>query len=132
MSKYYFDLDRVDWIKLTRSKETAHRWYDEVKPTYRYFLGFQTGVKSPGEMAGWSEYQNGWGRVSTQTLSEASRFQIDLERGRVILKAKVTVFSEYNGDSQARFSTYFDSDLAAQEYVDSLVKKSNRNFAVID
>ena len=132
MSKYYFDLDRVDCIKLTRSKETAHRWYDEVKPEYRYFLGFQIGVKSPGRRAGWSEYEDGWGTISTQALSEASRFQIDLERGRVISKAKVTVFSEYNGESQAKFSTYFDSDLAAQEYVDSLVKKSNRNFAVID
>jgi hypothetical protein len=131
MSKYYFDLDRVDCIKLTRSKETNYRWYDEVEPTHRYFLGFRIGVTSRRK-AGWSEYEDGWGTISTQALSEASRFQIDLERGRVILKAKVTVFSEYDGESQAKFSTYFDSDLAAEEYVDSLLRKSNRNFAVID
>jgi hypothetical protein len=34
MSKYYFDLDRVDCIKLTRSKETNYRWYDEVEQYY--------------------------------------------------------------------------------------------------
>jgi hypothetical protein len=132
MSKYYFDLDRVDCIKLTRSKETAHRWYDEVKPTYRSFLGFQIGVKSPGRKAGWSEYEDGWGTLSTQALGDASRFHIDFDRGQVILKAKVVVFMEYNGESQAKFSTYFESDSAAQEYVDSLVKQSKRNFTVID
>ena len=126
MNKYYFNLDKVSSIHLRLEEVSDYRWFDEIKPQPRYFLGFKIG-STKGVKAGWGEYDDSDWRKDTEYFDDYEFYRVDLDSKTVFVKPKVVIYLN-NSD---RYSSYFDTDQEAQQYVDDLVNKSNKNFQVI-
>jgi hypothetical protein len=126
MTKYYFDLDKVSSISYKLEEKSEYKWYDEIKPQRRYFLGLPIGW-TEGKIEGWSYYSNGEDRTSPQFFDDYKHYRVDLVTKEVFIRPRVTVFLGYK-DS---YTSYFDTDHQAQAYVNELVAKSKKNFQVI-
>jgi hypothetical protein len=126
MKKYYFDLDKVSSIHLTLERESDYTWYDEIKPQRRYFLGLPVGWTA-GKTGGWCEYEDSKWRKDTEYFEDYKSYRVDLDLKVVFIRPRVTVVSGYK-DS---YTSYFDTDQEAQQYIDDLIKKSKKNFQVI-
>lgn len=127
MEKYYFDLDKVQSIHLRLEEISDYRWFDEIKPQPKYFLGFKIG-STQGVKAGWGEYEDSNWRKDTEYFDDWKSYRTDVENRIVFIRPKVTVYL----NNKNFYSSYFDTDQEAQQYVDDLVKKSNNNFQVIN
>jgi hypothetical protein len=125
MIKYYFDLDKVSSITLKLEEESGYKWCDEVKPQPRYFLGFKIGL-TRGKPAGWW-YEDEDYRRATSYFYDYKSYKVDLVNKKVTLRPRVTVYLGYKDC----YTSYFDTDQQAQEYVDDLISKSKKNFQVI-
>ena len=126
MDKYYFNLDKVSSIHLRLEEVSDYKWFEEIKPQPRYFLGFKIG-STKGVKAGWCEYDDSDWRKDTEYFNDYKFYRVDFENRIVFIRPKVTIYLN-NSD---RYSSYFDTDQEAQQYVDDLVEKSTKNFQVI-
>ena len=126
MIKYYFDLDKVSSISYKLEEKSEYKWYDEIKPQRKYFLGLPIGW-TEGKIEGWSYWSDGEDRTSTRFFDDYKHYRVDLVNKKIFYRPRVTVFLGYK-DS---YTSYFDTDHQAQAYVDDLIVKSKKNFQVI-
>jgi hypothetical protein len=126
MIKYYFDLDKVSSIKLKLEGISDYKWFNEIKPQPKYFLGFKIG-STQGVKAGWGEYEDSNWRKDTDYFDDFKSYRVDFENRIVFIRPMVTVFLGYK-DS---YTNYFDTDQQANSYVKRLIDNSKKNFQVI-
>jgi hypothetical protein len=126
MIKYYFDLDKVSSISYKLEEKSEYKWYDEIKPQRKYFLGLPIGW-TEGKIEGWSYWSNGKDRTSTEDFDDYKHYRVDLVNKKIFYRPRVTVFLGYK-DS---YTNYFDTDQEANSYVKNLIDQSKKNFQVI-
>ena len=131
MKKHYFEIDKVKSITLTMERETAYRWYEEIKPRPKKFLGIITGYKS-AIPAGWNEFDDEEAgdyryRKSNSYFEQCKWYRIDFDQMKIFNRAHVDVRLEYNDG----FGDYFESNEEAQAWVDSLIASTDKKFHLI-
>ena len=135
MQKHYFELDKIDSITLTHETETSYRWFPEIPPSPKTFLGIQYGIK-PGIIAGWNNSMddNGrepqyrtWDRKQSSYFKDYQWYRVDELLCRVYNKAHVEIRFGY----KQSFGVRFESNEEAQTYVDDLILGSDKQFHVI-
>jgi hypothetical protein len=127
MTTKYFELDKVESMTLTTEKETDYKWFEEVAPTFKTFLGFKYD-KKPLTPAGWSDYSDGWGRVQLSYFDRWDSYRVDELNKKVYNKSTVTLY--LGGDN--RISTNFNSDKEAEDYVNELMEEAMQEFHYIE
>ena len=131
MKKHYFELDKIESITLTHETETSYRWMDSIPARPKTFLGFKYGME-PEIPAGWNDYirEDGtdrypWDRKTSEYFEEYEWLKV--LPFRIHIKANVSIYLSYKHNLRM----YFDSNEAAQAYVDDLILGSDKKFTVI-
>ena len=131
MKKHYFELDKIESITLTHETETSYRWMDSIPARPKTFLGIKYGME-PEIPAGWNEYirEDGtdrypWDRKTSEYFEEYEWLKV--LPFRIHNKANVSIYLSYKHNLRM----YFDSNEAAQAYVDDLILGSDKKFHVI-
>ena len=127
MTTKYFELDKVESMTLTTEKETDYKWFEEVAPTFKTFLGFKYD-KKPLTPVGWSDYSDGWCRVQLSYFDRWDCYRVDELNKKVYNKATVALY--LGGDN--RISTNFNSDTEAEDYVNELMEEAMQEFHYIE
>ncbi len=135
MQKHYFELDKVDSITLTMETESSWRWFPEIPPSPKTFLGIQYGMH-PIVPAGWNDNINKdgkeylhrtWDRKQSSYFKDYQWYRVDELLCRVYNKAHVEIRFGY----KQSFGVRFESNEEAQTYVDDLILGSDKQFHVI-
>lgn len=131
MKKHYFEIDKVKSITLTMERETAYRWYEEIKSRPKKFLGIIIGYH-PAIPAGWNEYDDEEAgayryRKSNSYFRECNWCRIDFDQMKIFNKAHVDVRL---GDKEG-FGNSFESNEEAQAWVDGLIASTDKKFHLI-
>lgn len=131
MKKHYFELDKIESITLTHETETSYRWMDSIPARPKTFLGIKYGME-PEIPAGWNDYIKGdgtdrypWDRKTSEYFEEYNWLKV--LPFRIHNKANVSIYLSY----KHTIGTNFDSNEAAQAYVDDLILGSDKKFTVI-
>lgn len=131
MKKHYFELDKIESITLTYETETSYRWMDSIPARPKTFLGIKYGME-PEIPAGWNDYIKGdgtdrypWDRKTSEYFEEYNWLKV--LPFRIHNKANVSIYLSY----KHTIGTNFDSNEAAQAYVDDLILGSDKKFTVI-
>lgn len=131
MTKYYFELDKVQSITLTHENETSFRWMPSIPARPKTFLGFKYGME-PEIPAGWNDCikEDGTDRYPHER-KQSSYFEdyswYKVLPFRIHNKANVSIYLSYRHTLGMRF----DSNEEAQAYVDDLILGSDKKFHVI-
>ena len=126
MTKNYFETDKIQTVTLTQETDVEMEWYEERPEKIYKFLGITTSIDKKLKAGwGWKEHRE---RYSTEELiSEYSQFRVNEKEMKVYSKAHVSICFSYKHSVGCRF----DSNEAAQQYVDNLIEDSGRKFNVI-
>ena len=131
MKKHYFELDKIESITLTHETETSYRWMDSIPARPKTFLGIKYGME-PEIPAGWNDYirEDGtdrypWDRKTSEYFEEYNWLKV--LPFRILNKANVSIYLSY----KHTLGMNFDSNEAAQAYVDDLILGSDKKFTVI-
>tara|TARA_R110000782_G_C14636181_1_gene395026 strand:+ start:269 stop:658 length:390 start_codon:yes stop_codon:yes gene_type:complete len=127
MTKVYFELDKVESMTLITERESGYKWFEEVTPTFKTFLGFKYNKKSLIP-AGWSDYESGRNRVQSPYLIKWGDRRVDELNKKVYEKARITL--HLNGDN--RINANFNSDEEADDYAFELMEGAKQAFHVIE
>ena len=131
MKKHYFELDKIESITLTHETETSYRWMPSIPARPKTFLGIKYGME-PEIPAGWNDYirEDGTDRYPHQRKQSTHFEEYDWLKVlpfRIHNKANVSIYLSY----KHKLGMYFDSNEAAQAYVDDLILGSDKKFTVI-
>jgi hypothetical protein len=126
MQKNYFQLDLVHSITLTHERETGYEWYDEIPAKPKTFLGIQYGM-TKAIPAGWSDYEGGRWPVPTSSFDGYKWYRVDEANKKIYNKAHVDIRFSY----KEGIGHNFNSNEAAQKWVDELILSSDKKFTVI-
>jgi hypothetical protein len=127
MQKNYFQLDKVHSITLTYETESNYKWFAEVAACPKTFLGIQYGM-TKAIPAGWSDYEGGKWPKPTSCFDGYKWYRIDEVNKKIYIKAHVEIRFSYK---ETICSHNFDSNEAAQKWVDELIAASDKKFTVI-
>lgn len=131
MTKYYFELDKVESITLTPERETSFRWMPSIPAKPKKFLGIKYGME-PEIPAGWNDYikEDGTDRYPRERR-QSTYFEdyswYKVTPFRIHNKAHVDIYLGYKHSLGMRF----DSNEEAQAYVDDLINSTDKKFHVI-
>lgn len=131
MKKHYFELDKVESITLNYETETSFRWFPEIPPRPKIFLGIKYGI-SEAIPAGWNDHIDDdgneyrpWNRRQSSYFDDYSWYKVT--PFRIHNKANVSIYLSYKHS----IGTNFESNEEAQAYVDELIASSDKKFHVI-
>lgn len=131
MIKHYFELDQVHSITLTMERDSGFIWKEAVPARPKKFLGFTVGTK-PEVPAGWSEYEEEdrydlKRRLQSSYFEKYDWYRVDEKAKKVFTKSQVEVRFGY----KESIGTRFETNEAAQAWVDELIASSEKKFHVI-
>lgn len=124
-AKIYFDVEQITTIQLRFRNESDYVWVNELPEKRKYFLGFILYEIQKRIPAGWTDtpdYVRSYGTKPSSYFDKYDWYQVDEKAGKIYNKAYVTI---HLGPKET-VSQYFDSDNAAQEYVNVIIKKSGK------
>lgn len=123
MSKYYFEVDRVVSMSFHPEKETDYKWFERVPSKPKTFLGIKYGMTEEIP-EGWSIWDDGRYRRTTEDLSKYKRYLINEESKEIREKSQINV----NLSDKTSYSQYFDSEEKAEEYIYDLQESTGKQF----
>lgn len=126
-SKQYFQLDKVHSVTLTYEQVSDYKWVPEIpaQPKFNFF-GIQYGMTEPIP-AGWSDYEHGRFPKPTSYFDQYSWYRVDEVNKQIYTKAHVEIRFGYKESIGVRFDTNKEAD----DYVNSLVEASGKEFSII-
>ena len=126
MQKNNFQLDKVHSITLQYESESNYKWFTEVPAKPKTFLGIQYGM-TKAIPAGWSDYREGYNPKPSSYFDDYKWYRVDEANKKVYCKAHVDIRFSY----KEGIGHNFDSNEAAQKWVDELILSSDKKFTVI-
>jgi hypothetical protein len=125
MSKYYFDLDKIEWISIAPESEyLGYMWVDTTPPVVKKFLGIPI-WKNEGTPSGWYNLSSG---EIIKELNSSSWYRVDTDVKKIFRKPSIRINFGY----KQTLTFYFDSNSEAQSYVDEMVMESGKKFKIIE
>jgi hypothetical protein len=125
--KYYFDVDQITMIEFHLSKESTYKWFQVIPEKPIKFLGFKIGTKA-SVPAGWSCTESGYHRVESSYFNEYDFYRVDETNKKVYAKPNVTIYLK----SKQEIFKRFEYDNEARNYIDELIKSTDKKFMVIE
>ena len=123
MGRYYFQVDRVASMSFQPEKEIGYKWFDKVPSKPKTFLGVKYGMTEETP-EGWSNYNSGINRRTTEYLSEYKWYLINEETKEIRQKSQITV----NLSDKTSHSMYFDTEDEAEDYIYTLQEATGKEF----